>query len=61
LQGGDYLGYKVFNRFSSSKAEKLCYYTSLLTLFASKLKGSNGETAARDVADTVGEINRLAQ
>jgi (p)ppGpp synthase/HD superfamily hydrolase len=54
-------GHTVFNRFSSSKAETLWYYSSLATLFASKLKDSDGETAARELADTVAEIKRLAQ
>jgi len=55
------IGYKVFNRFSSTKEETLWYYTSLSTLFESKLKDSNGETAARELVDTVAEIKRLAQ
>ncbi|HSR01437.1 MAG TPA: HD domain-containing protein [Methylophilaceae bacterium] len=55
------VGYKVFNRFSSSKEETLWYYTNLSNLFESKLKGSNGETAARELVDTVAEIKRLAQ
>jgi (p)ppGpp synthase/HD superfamily hydrolase len=54
-------GNTVFNRFSSSKAETLWYYTSLSKLFASKLKDSKGETAARELADTIAEIKRLAQ
>lgn len=55
------VGYKVFNRFSASKEETLWYYSSLSTLFESKLKDSNGEAAARELADTVAEIKKLAQ
>lgn len=55
------IGYKVFNRFSSSKEDTLWYYSNLSAIFVSKLKDSNGETAARELADTVAEIKRLAQ
>lgn len=55
------VGYKVFNRFSASKEDTLWYYSSLSAIFVSKLKDSNGETAARELADTVAEIKRLAQ
>lgn len=55
------VGYKVFNRFSSSKEETLWYYSSLSSLFESKLKDCNGEIAAKELADTVAEIKKLTK
>lgn len=54
------VGISVFDRFTPSKEETIWYYTSLSSLFLNKLKNKNGETAARELVDTVAEIARLS-
>ena len=54
------VGNSVFDRFTASKEETIWYYTSLSSLFASKLKNKNGVIAARELMDTITEIKRLS-
>ena len=54
------VGSSVFDRFTASKEETIWYYTSLSSLFTSKLKNTNGAIAARELMDTVAEIKRLS-
>lgn len=54
------VGSSVFDRFTASKEETIWYYTSLSSLFSSKLKNTKGAIAARELMDTVTEIKRLS-
>jgi len=53
-------GNSVFNRFTATPNETLWYYRSLSTFFSDRLKSTGGEVAARELAFTVAEIERLA-
>lgn len=54
------VGISVFDRFTASKEETIWYYTSLSSLFLSKLKNTKGAIAARELIDTVAEIKKLS-
>ena len=54
-------GNKVFDRFTANQIETLWYYRSLSDVFSRRLKGLRAEIAARELAFTVGEIDRLAK
>lgn len=53
-------GRSMFDRFSATQDETLWYYRSLSDLFSKRLKGLRAEIAARELAFTVYEIERLA-
>lgn len=52
-------GHSMFDRFSATQDETLWYYRSLSELFSRRLKGLRAEIAARELAFTVSEIDRL--
>lgn len=53
-------GKSMFDRFTATQDETLWYYRSLSELFSRRLKGTCAEVAARELAFTVTEIERLA-
>jgi len=50
----------MFDRFTATQDETVWYYRSLSELFSRRLKGLRAEVAARELAFTVSEIDRLA-
>lgn len=54
------VGESVFDRFTAGKSETLWYYKSLSDIFSERLKGEKGEVAARELAFTVSEIERIS-
>ena len=53
-------GNVMFDRFSAKQTETLWYYRSLSDLYSKRLNGLGGQIAARELAYTVGEIERIA-
>lgn len=54
------VGESVFDRFTAGKDETLWYYKSLSEIFSERLVGEKGEVAARELAFTVSEIERIS-
>lgn len=54
-------GNKMFERFTAKQSETIWYYRSLSEVFSRRLKGSRSEIAARELAFTISEIERLAK
>lgn len=54
-------GNAMFDRFTAKQSETLWYYQSLSDLYSRRLNGVPGEIAARELAFTVSEIERVAK